>query len=62
MPSQTRFEPLEARHRIVGLLQVGEQAPCVDQEVLAGGGQRNLAAVALKQGQADLRLELLDLH
>jgi hypothetical protein len=59
---QAVVEPLEARHRIVGLLQIGEQAPCMNQEVFARRGQRDLAAMTLEQRQADLRLDLLDLH
>ena len=34
---QAVVQALEARHRIVGLLQVGQQAPRVDQEIFARG-------------------------
>jgi hypothetical protein len=58
----TDSSPLSTGHRIVRLLQRGQQPARVDDEVLARSGQRHLAPLTLEQRQAELRLQFLDLH
>ena len=59
---QPVLQPLQPRHGVVGILQRRQQPARMHQEVLAGGRQRQLAALAVEQRQPDLRLQLLDLH
>jgi hypothetical protein len=53
---------LEARGRVLGVLERGQHLARVDQHVLARGGERHLPPRAFEQRQADVPLQLLDLH
>ena len=57
-----RLHALEPCHGVFGVLERREDAPRVDQQVFASGGQRHLAALAVKQGKPDIGLQFLDLH
>jgi hypothetical protein len=59
---QPVLQSLQPRHGVVGILQRRQQASRMHQEVLASGRQRDIAAGAVEQRQADLGLQLLDLH
>ncbi len=52
----------QSRDQVFGVLERGEDAPGMHQQIFPRDGQRNGAAAALEQRKPDQRLELADLH